>query len=32
VNKHLEQIFFKLRVENRASATAVAVKALQERS
>lgn len=30
VNKHLEQVFDKLQVENRASATAIAVRALQE--
>jgi DNA-binding CsgD family transcriptional regulator len=29
VNKHLEQMFEKLGVENRASATALAVRALQ---
>jgi DNA-binding CsgD family transcriptional regulator len=31
VNKHLEQIFSKLGVENRASATALAVRALGRR-
>lgn len=29
VNKHLEQMFLKLEVDNRASATALAVRALQ---
>ena len=29
VNKHLEQVFDKLQVENRASATAIAIRALQ---
>jgi DNA-binding CsgD family transcriptional regulator len=29
VNKHLEQIYVKLGVENRAAATAAAVRALQ---
>ena len=32
VNKHLEQVFVKLGVENRATAAALAVRALTERS